>query len=86
MMESDWPVVTQPEKEMRMIPEEGLTENSLTVAGSQHEVGDPEAQKAAHGRPHCSISPSSLPGYPHPIQLSDSEYIPSNNCFCSQVP
>lgn len=70
MTESNWSAVTQLEEEMGMIPEEGLTENSVTVVGSQYEVGGLGAQKVTHGRPHCSISSSALPGM---VPTSDSD-------------
>lgn len=70
MTESNWSAVTQQEGETRMIPEEGLTENAVTVAGSQHAVEDLGAQKVTHGRPRCSISSSALPGT---VPTSDSD-------------
>lgn len=79
MTESDWSAVTQLEEEMRMVPEEGLTENSVTMVGSQHEVGDLGAPKSHLGGP---AAPSVLQLFqawsPHPIQSSDSDHIPNN--------
>lgn len=72
MTESDWSTVKQLEEEMRMIPEEGLTENSVAVVGSQHEVGDLRAQKVT------SVLQLFQTGYPHPIRISDSDHIPKN--------
>lgn len=72
MTESDWSMVTQLEEEMRMIPEEGLTENSVTVVGSQHKVGDLRAQKVT------SVLQLFQTGYPDPIRISDSDHIPKN--------
>lgn len=70
LMESNWPVVTQLEQEMRMVPEAGLTENPVTGVGRQHKVGELEAQKVANRRPRCSVSqPFNSSRFGHQIQL-----------------
>lgn len=56
-MGSDWPVVTQLEEEMQVVPEEGLTENLVLWWGTITRWGTLRYRKLHRGRP---TAPSAL--------------------------
>lgn len=85
-MGNDWPAVTQPEEEMWGVPDEGLTENSVTVVGYITSGGDSEVQRVAHGGLHCSISPPTF-SWPVPDSwFQGGDQISDGNYLCSQIP